>query len=65
LLLLPLFVWWFGGHLNLIIYPLALPLFLVLRNIPKFKQELGTNQVKRSLIIDRDFTPWQTRRKRD
>ncbi len=65
LLFLPLFVWLSGGHLNLIVYSLALPLFLLLRNIPKFKQELATNHGKRSLIIDRDFTPWQTRRRRD
>jgi len=65
LLFLPLFIWLFGGHINLIVYSLVLPLFLVLRNIPKFKQELTKDSGKRNLILDRDFTPWQTRRKKN
>lgn len=65
LVFMPLFIWLFGGQLSLIVYSLALPVFLVLRNIPKFKQELAKSSGKRSLIIDRDFTPWQTRRKRE
>jgi glycerol-3-phosphate acyltransferase PlsY len=64
LLFLPLFIWLFGGHINLIVYSLALPLFLVLRNIPKFKQELTKNSSKSKLIVDRDYTPWQTRRRK-
>jgi glycerol-3-phosphate acyltransferase PlsY len=65
LLFLPLFIWLFGGNLSLIIYSLALSLFLILRNILKFKRELVKDSGKRSFIIDRDFTPWQTRRKKD
>lgn len=65
LLVLPIFIWLFGGHIDLIAYSLSLPLFLVVRNIPKLKHEAATNHGKRNLIIDRDFTPWQTRRKKD
>lgn len=64
LLFLPLFIWLFGGHISLIVYSLVLPLFLVLRNIPKFKQELTKTSGKRNLIVDKDFTPWQTRRRK-
>jgi glycerol-3-phosphate acyltransferase PlsY len=65
LVFLPLFIWLLGGHLNLIFYSLGLSLFLVLRNIPKFKQDLAKDSGNRRLFIDREFTPWQTRRKKD
>lgn len=65
LVFLPFFVWWFGGDTSYIVYLLVLPLFLVLRNIPKFKRELVTNHGRKNFIVDHDFTPWQTRRKRD
>lgn len=65
LVLMPLFIWLFHGHLDLIIYSLALPLFMVIRNIPKFRQETANDSGRRNFIIDRDFTPWQTRRKKD
>lgn len=64
LVFLPLFIWLFGGHLDLILYSIWLPLFLILRNMLKLKHELATNPGKKGLIMDRDFTPWQTRRKK-
>ncbi|MEW6143079.1 MAG: glycerol-3-phosphate acyltransferase [Chloroflexota bacterium] len=64
LVFLPLFVWWFGGDISYIVYSMALPLFLVLRNITKFKRELGTEHGRRNFVVDHDFTPWQTRGKR-
>ncbi len=64
LALLPLFIWLLGGGLELIFYSIGLPLFMVLRNTIKFKRELSVNEGKKGLIIDRDFTPWQTRRRR-
>ena len=63
LALLPLIIWLFGGETSLIIYPLALSLFLGLRNMLTFKRELATMRNKRDLIIDRKFTPWQKRRR--
>ncbi len=60
---LPLIIWWFGGEVSLIIYSLALSLFLGLRNILTFKRELATAGDKKGLIVDKQFTPWQRRRK--
>ena len=60
---LPLIVWWFGGDNSLIIYSLALPLFLGLRTIPALKRELASVGDKKSFIVDKRFTPWQKRRK--
>jgi len=62
LAVLPLIIWWFGGEGSLIIYSLALPLFLGLRSIPTFRRELASLQDKKDLIIDRRFTPWQRRK---
>jgi len=64
LVILPLIIWLFGGEISLVIYPLALALFLGLRNILTFKRELTTTEGRKNLIIDRKFTPWQTRRKK-
>jgi glycerol-3-phosphate acyltransferase PlsY len=64
LVILPLVVWLFGGEIGLVFYPLALALFLGLRNILTFKRELATEEGRKSLIIDRKFTPWQTKRKK-
>jgi glycerol-3-phosphate acyltransferase PlsY len=60
---LPLILWWFGNEGSLIIYSLALPLFLGLRTIPAIKRELASAGDKKGLIVDRRFTPWQKRRK--
>lgn len=60
---LPLILWWFGNEGSLIIYSLALPLFLGLRTIPVIKRELASAGDKKGLIVDRRFTPWQKRRK--
>lgn len=60
---LPLIIWWFGNDNSLIIYSLALPLFLGLRTIPAIKRELASTGDKKGLIIDKRFTPWQKRRK--
>jgi len=60
---LPLIIWWFGNDSSLIIYSLALPLFLGLRNIPAIKRELASAGDKKSFIVDKRFTPWQKRRK--
>jgi len=64
LALLPLVIWGFGGEISLIIYPLVLALFLGLRSIPAIKRELATPDGRRHLIIDRKFTPWQTKREK-
>ncbi len=63
LVILPLIIWLFGGEISLVIYPLALVLFLGFRNILTFKRELTTADGRKNLIIDKQFTPWQKRRK--
>jgi acyl phosphate:glycerol-3-phosphate acyltransferase len=65
LVFLPLFIWLLGGHPDLIFYSIGLSLFLVLSNTLRFQRELSANKEKKGLIFDRDFTPWQTRRKKD
>lgn len=60
---LPLIIWWFGGDSNLIIYSLALPFFLGLRNIPAIKRQWVSVGDKKGFIVDKQFTPWQKRRK--
>ena len=62
LAVLPLVIWWFGGEGSVIIYCLALSLFLGFRNILTFKGELASVRDKKALIIDKRFTPWQRRR---
>lgn len=61
--LMPLFTWLFGKETGLIIYPLAIALFLVLRYIPTMKKSFTDPESRRNLIMERRFTPWQTRRK--
>ncbi len=63
LVILPLIIWLFGGEISLVLYPLALVFFLGLRNILTFKRELATADGRKNLIIDKQFTPWQKRRK--
>jgi len=60
---LPLIIWWFGNDSSLIIYSLALPLFLGLRNIPALKRQWASVGDRKGLIIDKRFTPWQKRKK--
>lgn len=62
LALLPLILWWFGNESSLIIYCLALFLFLGVRNILTLKRELAAMRDKKNLIIDKKFTPWQRRK---
>lgn len=62
LALLPLILWWFGNESSLIIYSLALPLFLGFKNMLTLKRELATVRDKKTLIIDKKFTPWQRRK---
>ena len=62
LAILPLIIWGFGGAGSLIIYSLALLLFLVFSSILTFKRELATVRSKKGLVVDKQFTPWQKRR---
>ena len=62
-LLLPFIIWGFGGELSLILYSIALPVFISLCLIPDLRKRLASPKAGKNLIIDRDHTWWQKRRK--
>jgi glycerol-3-phosphate acyltransferase PlsY len=63
---LPPLIWAFGGELSVILYSIALPVFCLLKSIPRFRSDVAKAEVeKKSLVFDRDYTPWQTKRKKD
>lgn len=63
---LPPLIWAFGGELSVILYSIALPVFCILKAIPRFQSDVAkVDKEKKSLVFDRDYTPWQTRRKKD
>jgi glycerol-3-phosphate acyltransferase PlsY len=59
---LPLFIWLFGGELNLIVYALALCLFCVLKALTRIRADFGSTSGRRGFIIDREYKPWQKKR---
>lgn len=64
LALLPLIIWQFNGSGMLIAYSLVLPLFLLIRSLPSFREAVANTGDKRGLIFDRDYHFWQTRKDR-
>ena len=60
---LPLIVWQLDGSVMLIAYSLALPVFLVIRNLTSFREPASNTGSKKDLIFDRDYHFWQSRRK--
>ncbi len=63
---LPLLIWAFGGELDILLYSIALPVFAILKAIPRFRSEADkAGEDKKGLIFDRGYTPWQTKRKKD
>jgi glycerol-3-phosphate acyltransferase PlsY len=62
---LPPLIWAFGGELSVILYSVALPVFCLLKTIPRFRSDVAKAETeKKSLVFDRDYTPWQTRKKK-
>jgi glycerol-3-phosphate acyltransferase PlsY len=63
---LPPLIWAFGGELSVLLYSIALPVFCMLKAIPRFQSDVDkAGKEKKNLIFDRDYTPWQTKRKKD
>lgn len=63
---LPLLIWVFGGELSVILYSIALPVFCMLKTIPRLRSDVAkASEGKKGLIVDRDYTPWQTKRNKD
>jgi glycerol-3-phosphate acyltransferase PlsY len=60
---LPPLVWVFGGELSVILYSVALPVFCLLKMIPRFRSDVAkAGGEKKGLIFDRDYKPWQTKK---
>jgi len=60
---LPLIVWQLDGSVMLIAYSLALPVFLAIRNLTSFREPAKNTGTRKSLIFDKDYHFWQSRRK--
>ncbi len=61
---LPPLIWAFGGELSVILYSVALPVFCMLKSIPSFRSDVAkAGEKKKGLIFDREYTPWQTKKK--
>ena len=63
LVLLPLFMWAFGRELSLLLYSLALSIFLALRNIPTIRRDMVNSSSLRKIIF-RTHPPLWHRKKR-
>jgi glycerol-3-phosphate acyltransferase PlsY len=61
---LALLIWAFGGDMATIIYAVVLPLILGVRMILADWGKLSQPGTRENLIIDRNFTPWQSRRRK-
>ncbi len=62
LVLVPILQWVFDKDFTYIAYALGLLLFIGLRTLIGLKGELTRAGGKKNLIIDREYTPWQTRK---
>ena len=63
---LPPLIWAFGGGLDIILYSIALPVFAILKAVPRLRSDADkAGEDKKGLIFDRGYTPWQTKRKRN
>jgi glycerol-3-phosphate acyltransferase PlsY len=60
---LPLIIWGFGGDTSLIYYSLALYFFTALWGLPAIIKSLRNPSERKGFIIDREHTPWQSKRK--
>jgi glycerol-3-phosphate acyltransferase PlsY len=65
-LFLPPLIWVFGGELSVLLFSIALPVFCILKAIPRFQSDVDkAGEGRKGLIFDREYTPWQTKRKKD
>jgi glycerol-3-phosphate acyltransferase PlsY len=59
---IPLVAWLFDKEPLLVFYPLGLFLFLAIRTLAGLKGEMAKTGGKKSLIFDRDYHFWQTKK---
>ncbi len=62
LILVPILQWIFDRDFTYIACALGLLLFIGLRTLIGLKGELARAEGKKNLVIDREYTPWQTRK---
>lgn len=62
-LFFPLFLWLFDRPGSFIIYALFVILFLLVRYIPTARRNLKKTDHLKDFIIEKNYKPWQTRRK--
>ena len=64
LVLTPVFAWLLDRDLDMIYiyYPLAILLFIGIYTLIGLKGELAKAGTKKNLFIDRDYSPWQTKK---
>ncbi|HAS04300.1 MAG TPA: acyl-phosphate glycerol 3-phosphate acyltransferase [Dehalococcoidia bacterium] len=60
---LPFLLWGFGEAGNIIAYSVALPLLTGLRILPSIIKGAKDPQARKNFIVDRDYTPWQKKKK--
>ena len=58
----PILIWSFGGSFAVIIYSVIVPLLLGTRMLLADLHKLSDPHVRNNLIIDRDYTWWQSKR---
>jgi glycerol-3-phosphate acyltransferase PlsY len=58
----PLLIWAFGGSLAVILYAVAVPALLATRMIYTDRHKILDPDVRKNLIIDRNYTWWQSKR---
>jgi glycerol-3-phosphate acyltransferase PlsY len=60
---LPFLLWGFGESGSIIAYSAGLPLLAGLRMIPSIIKGAKDPQARKNFIVDKDYTPWQKKRK--
>jgi glycerol-3-phosphate acyltransferase PlsY len=59
---IPLIAWFFDKPPTYIYYPLGLILFLAAYTLVSLKEEMTRSKEKTSLVVDKKYTFWQTKR---
>lgn len=58
----PFLIWAFGGSLAVILYAVLVPLLLGTRMIYADRHKISDPEIRKNLIIDRNYTWWQAKR---
>ncbi len=62
-IVLPFLMWGFGEPGNIIAYSVGLPLFTGLRILPSIIKGAKDPQARKNFIVDKEYTPWQKKKK--